>query len=104
MTERLHFHFSGHCESFPHSSVGTESACNAGDPGLIPVLGRSAAEGIGLPTPVFWPGDHGVSKRRTRLHDFHFHDIVKCWYILIYYKSLTIPSTKFLIHSREVML
>ena len=61
MTERLHFHFSGHCEGFPHSSVGTESACNAGDPGLIPVLGRSAAEEIGLPTPVFWPGDfHGL--------------------------------------------
>ena len=29
--------------------VGTESACNAGDPGLIPGLGRSAGEGIGYP-------------------------------------------------------
>ena len=26
---------------FPHSSVGKESACSAGDPGLIPGLGRS---------------------------------------------------------------
>ena len=61
MTERLHFHFSEHCEGFPHSSVGKESACNAGDPGLIPVLGRSTAKGIGLPTLVFWPGDfHGL--------------------------------------------
>ena len=34
---------------FPDSSVGKESACNAGDPGLIPGLGRSAAEGIGYP-------------------------------------------------------
>ena len=32
---------------FPGSSVGKESACNAGDPSLIPELGRSAGEGIG---------------------------------------------------------
>ena len=32
---------------FPDSSVGKESACNAGDPGLIPGLGRSTGEGIG---------------------------------------------------------
>ena len=39
---------------FPDSSVGKESACNAGDPGLIPGLGRSAGEGRDrLPTPVF---------------------------------------------------
>ena len=31
------------------SSVGKESACNAGDPDLIPGLGRSAGEGIGYP-------------------------------------------------------
>ena len=30
---------------FPDSSVGKESACNAGDPGLIPMLGKSAGEG-----------------------------------------------------------
>ena len=34
---------------FPHSSVGKESTCNAGDPGSIPGLGRSAGEGIGYP-------------------------------------------------------
>ena len=34
---------------FPDSSVGKESICNAGDPGLIPGLGRSAGEGIGYP-------------------------------------------------------
>ena len=38
---------------FPDSSVGKESACNAGDPGSVPELRRSAGEGIGLPTPVF---------------------------------------------------
>ena len=31
---------------FPDSSVGKESTCHAGDPGLIPGLGRSAGEGI----------------------------------------------------------
>ena len=33
-------------QGFPESSVGKESACNAGDPGLFPGLGRSAGEGI----------------------------------------------------------
>jgi len=32
---------------FPESSVGKESACNAGDPGLVPGFERSAGEGIG---------------------------------------------------------
>ena len=32
---------------FPDSSAGKDSACNAGDPGLIPGSGRSAGEGIG---------------------------------------------------------
>ena len=34
---------------FPGSSAGKESACNAGDSGSIPVLGRTAVEGIGYP-------------------------------------------------------
>ena len=34
--------------AFPDSSVGKESACNAGDLGLIPGLGRSPG-GIGYP-------------------------------------------------------
>ena len=34
---------------FPGSSAGKESACNAGDPSLIPELGRSPGEGIGYP-------------------------------------------------------
>ena len=36
-------------QGFPDSSVGKESACNAGDPGSIPGSGRSAGEGIGYP-------------------------------------------------------
>jgi len=33
----------------PDSSVGKESACSAGDLGLIPGSGRSPGEGIGYP-------------------------------------------------------
>ena len=41
--------------SFPGSSVGKESACNAGDQGLIPGLGRSPREGKYSNTPIFLP-------------------------------------------------
>ena len=34
---------------FPGGSDGKESACNAGDPGLIPGSGRSPEEGNGNP-------------------------------------------------------
>ena len=34
---------------FPGSSAGKESACNVGDPSLIPGSGRSARERIGYP-------------------------------------------------------
>ena len=34
---------------FPSSSAGKESACNAGDLGLIPELGRSPGEGNSYP-------------------------------------------------------
>ena len=34
---------------FPDSSAGKESTCNAGEPGSIPGLGRSAGEGKGYP-------------------------------------------------------
>ena len=39
---------------FPGSSVGKESACNAGDPGSIPGSGRSPGEGIGYPLQYSW--------------------------------------------------
>ena len=65
---------------FPYSSVGKESACNAGDPGSIPGLGRSPGEGTGNPLQYsclenphgqrrlagYSPWDH---KSRTRLSD-----------------------------------
>ena len=39
----------GQLMGFPYSSVGKESACNAGDLGLIPGSGRSPGEGNGNP-------------------------------------------------------
>ena len=48
---------------FPHSSVGKESACNAGELGLIPELGRSPGEGSGNPLQYSWlenPMDRGA--------------------------------------------
>ena len=39
---------------FPDSSVGKESACNAGDPGSIPGLGIYVGEGIGFPLQNSW--------------------------------------------------
>ena len=59
-TEILILNFAYHslasfyCLGFPDSSIGKESACNAGDPGLIPGLGRSPGEGIGHPLQYSW--------------------------------------------------
>ena len=41
-------------KGFPDSSVGKELAWNAGDPGSIPGLGRSAGERIGYPLQDTW--------------------------------------------------
>ena len=40
--------------NIPDSSVGKESACNAGDPGLIPGLGGSPGEGIAYTLQCSW--------------------------------------------------
>ena len=44
---------------FPGGSASKESACSAGDLGLIPGLGRAPGEGKSYPLsrPVFWPGE-----------------------------------------------
>ena len=39
---------------FLHSSVGKESACNAGDPGSIPGSGRPTGEEKGYPLQYSW--------------------------------------------------
>ena len=61
---------------FPGGSDGKESACNAGDPGLIPESGRSPGEGNSYPLQYFclensmdrgawWATVHGVAKSQT---------------------------------------
>jgi len=56
---------------FPDSSVGKEYACSAGDPGSIPVLGRSPGEGKGYPIQFSGLENsidcivQGVTKRHT---------------------------------------
>ena len=58
---------------FPHGSVGKSSACNAGDPGLIPGLGRSPGGGHGNPLQysclenpmdrgAWWVTVHGIAR------------------------------------------
>ena len=44
----------GLAKSQTRRSVGKESACNAGDPSLIPGSGRSTGEGIGYPLQYSW--------------------------------------------------
>ena len=66
---------------FPCGSAGKESACNAGDMGLIPGLGRSPGEGKGY--PLHYSGlensmdciFHVVAKSQMRLSDFHFTNV-----------------------------
>ena len=41
-------------QGFPGSLAGKASACNAGDPGSIPGLGRSPGEGIGYLLQYSW--------------------------------------------------
>ena len=63
---------------FLGSSADKESSCNAGDPSLIPGLGRSPGEGKGYPFQYSGLENfmdsivHGVTKSHTQLIDFHF--------------------------------
>ena len=60
-------------DSFVGGSDGKVSACNAGDPGLIPGSGRSSGEGNGNPLQYSCLSTlHGVAKSWTRLSDFTF--------------------------------
>ena len=52
MSEICGINLFGH--NFLHSSVSKKSACNAGDPGLIPGSEGSPGEGIGYPLQCSW--------------------------------------------------
>ena len=73
---------------FPGGSEGKASACNAGDPGLIPGLRRSPGEENSNPLQysclenpmdreAWWATVHGVTKSQKRLSDFTF--TFTCW-------------------------
>ena len=71
---------------FSCGSTGKESACNAGDLGSIPGLGRSPGGGKGYPLQYSGLENsmdcivHKVAKSWTWLSDFHFH--YNCFTIL----------------------
>ena len=65
---------------FPGSSDGKETACNVGDPGLIPGSGGFRGEGNGNPlqdsclensmdTGAWWATVRGATKSQTQLSD-----------------------------------
>ena len=68
---------------FPCGSDGEESACNAGDLGLIPGSERSPGEGNGYPLQyprlensvdqgAWWAEVHGIAKSQTRTEQLLF--------------------------------
>ena len=73
-------------QGFPGGPDGKESACNAGNPGLMPGLQRSLGEGNGnallyscleyfMGRGAWWATVHGFTKSQTWLSkwQFHFH-------------------------------
>ena len=74
---------------FPGGSEDKASACNAGDPGSIPGLGRSPGEGNGNPLQyscleypmdrrAWWATVHRVAKSRTQLSYFTYYLLFHC--------------------------
>ena len=67
---------------FPCGSAAEEFACNAGDLGSMPGLGRSPEEGKGYPLSYSGLENamdcivHGVAKSWTRLSDFHLSSVL----------------------------
>ena len=70
-------------KGLPCGSNGKQSACNVGDLGSFPGLGRSSGEGNGNPlqyscleNPIdigaWWATVDGVAKSQTRLSDFTY--------------------------------
>ena len=79
---------------FPGRSAGKEYACNAGDPGWIPGLGRSPGEGNHYPLQYSGLENsmdyivHGVAKSQTRLSDFHFQYLQTTFWMKVKIESL----------------
>ena len=68
-------HFTDEKTEAPGSSDGKLSACNAGDPGLIPGFGKSPGEGTGNPLQYSClenPMDRGAWQARV-------NEVAKSW-------------------------
>ena len=87
------------CMGFSSSSVGKESACSAGDLGLIPGLGRSPGEGNGNPLQYSclensmdrraWQATvHGIAKSQTQLCDYVHVHVHPCKEIFVFTGNL----------------
>ena len=71
---------------FPDSSVGKESTCNAGDPGLMPGLERSTGEGYplqysGLENSMYSPWGRKESDTTERLPLYGKHKASICYFL-----------------------
>ena len=83
--------------SFPGGSAGKESACNTGDLGLIPGLGRSPGEGKGCPlqdsgleNSVDW--GHGVSG--SHFHGSSISSFLRNSHTVLHTDYTSLPSHK----------
>ena len=101
------------CMGFPSSSVGKESACNAGNPGSIPGSGRSPGEGNGDPLQYSCLGNSmdrghgglqsmGLQRVRHNCVTFTFH--IYSFFLFFFFHSvrtclsLSIISSSFIIY------
>ena len=86
MPRATNWPWSSYTSDFPGGSAGKESACNAGDPGWIPGLGRSPGGGHGNPLQYSHlenPKDRGAwrvmvaraTKSQTRLKRLSMHTL-----------------------------
>ena len=72
-------------QGFSGGPDGKESACNAGDPGYVPRLGRSLEKGTATHSSILawripWTEETGRLRSmglqsQTQLSDFHFHSV-----------------------------
>ena len=91
---------------FPCGSAGKEFACNAGDLGSVPVLGRSLGEGKGYPLQYSGLKNsmdytvHGIAKSWTRLSEFHSLSLI--WSLMCFSLKVELISLEHSISKRRI--
>ena len=81
-------------QGFPCGSAGKDSACNAGDLGLDPWMGKIPWRRKRLPTPVYWPGEfHGLQSMGSQrvghywaTFTFTFHIVKAMLFTVVMYE------------------